>query len=189
VGGRPRTGNELAKGVQFLLSAYALSETGATFLWQSERAPITRGGELAYREGVVYLGVKDGAKGSAERQRSILALDAKDGSVLSAYEDATLFKGEFHLWGDRLVLVGDNGHESLGSKCTYWPMTPGPRDLKKAGEPYTPRSGPGYMGVCGEGLTLRDAFADGYQFTRAINTEKARGAILCWDIGDRAGKR
>jgi hypothetical protein len=138
---------------------------------------------------VVYLGVKDGAKGSAERQRSILALDAKDGSVLSAYEDPTLFKGEFHLWGDRLVLAGDNGHESLGSACTYWPMTPDWRALKKAGQACTPRKTTGCMGVCGEGLTMRDAFADGYQFTRAINVEKAKGVIMCWDIGDRSAMR
>jgi hypothetical protein len=32
---------------------------------------------------------------------------------------------------------------------------------------------------------MRDPFADGYQFTRAINKEKAVGVIMCWDLRAR----
>jgi len=161
-----------------LLTAYSLSETGATLLWQSPQLPFSSTW-LAYRDGVVYANTRPSEKGE---KKKVLTFDAKDGTVLGTYADETLFKGQFHVWGDRIVLVGDNGHESLGSNCSYTPLAPGVRDLKKAGASYAPRNASDYIGVCGEGLTMRDAFADGYQFTRAINLKKAKGVIMCWDL-------
>ena len=33
---------------------------------------------------------------------------------------------------------------------------------------------------------MRDPFADGYQFCRAIDIKKGKGVIMCWDV--RAAK-
>jgi outer membrane protein assembly factor BamB len=173
-----------SKEAQPLLTAFALSGAGATLLWQSERLPIQdRLTWLAYRDGVVYGNAnRPGDKSRKVNPRQVMAFDAKTGTELWSYGDETLFKGEFHVWGDRIVLVGDNGHEQLGAKCHYWPLTLGVNDLKKSGGMYAPRVIPGYQGVCAEAFEMRDAFADGYQFTRAINMKTEKGAIMCWDL-------
>ena len=50
-----------------------------------------------------------------------------------------------------------------------------------SGRPYLPRAAPGLFGVCGYEVLMRDPFADGFQFTRAINTQ-GKGVILCYDL-------
>jgi hypothetical protein len=116
----------------------------------------------------------------------IKTFKAEDGTVLGTFDDEGGDRGRVHLWGDRLVVIGDNHHESMGfCRCYYWALTPGVKDLKKSGKPNFPRVIPGYKGVSGYEVLLRDPFADGYQFTRAINIEKGKGVIMCWDLRAR----
>jgi hypothetical protein len=104
---------------------------------------------------------------------------------LGTFDDEGGDRGRIHLWGDRLIVIGDNHHESLGSNCYYWALTPGVTDLKKSGKPYFPRVIPGYKGVCGYEVLLRDPFADGFQFTRAIDIKEGKGVIMCWNLRAR----
>ena len=119
--------------------------------------------------------MKDGGKGSADRQRSILALEAKEGSVLSGYEDPTRFKGKFHLWGDRLVLVGDINHRPRGANPEYWQLyTTDPANFKALGERWLATDKHQATGGCE--LQVYDAFADGLVFMRVF------GGIRCYDL-------
>jgi outer membrane protein assembly factor BamB len=172
-----------------LLTAYALSESGPKRLWQSQQplSGIMSWTAMACHDGVLYAELGDG-----EKQCAIHALKAEDGTVLS--RAATKEKGYavFFFWGDRVVLPSDVAHESMGFACSYTPLSPlasGSKDLVPAGKPWAPRNHPGYKGVCGYELAMRDPMADGYLFTRAIDVNKGVGAIMCWDIGDRTGKR
>ena len=166
-----------SKGERPVLTAFALSETGAKLLWQST-FPMDGDSWNAYRDGVIYASahVYQPAGGK------IMAFRAEDGTVLGMYDDKEGDRGRFHVWGDRLVVIGDNHHESLGSACYYWALTPGATDLRKSGKPYVPRRFGDYAGVCGYEVLIRDPFADGYQFCRAIDTRKGKGVIMCWDL-------
>jgi outer membrane protein assembly factor BamB len=151
---------------------YGLSLSGARKLWMLS-AEFKHGmgydggpsAKIGYRDGAVYFGSLDTS--------SVVAVKAEDGTVLGKLSPANW--GHFHLWGDRLVLIGDNSHESMGGPCTYTPYTI--PDLKPAGKPYAPR---GRQGVSGYILPIRDPFADGYQFMRT-----ATGQIWCYDIRKR----
>jgi hypothetical protein len=164
-----------------VLTAFALSETGAKLLWQSD-FPMDGDAWHAYRDGVVFA---CNSMKNPGNECKIKTFKAEDGTLLGQFDDVGGDRGRFHLWGDRIVVIGDNHHESLGSNCYYWALTPGVKDLKKSGKPYSPRVIPGHVGVCGYIVLMRDPFADGYQFTRAINKEKAVGVIMCWDLRAR----
>jgi hypothetical protein len=136
----------------------------------------------AYRDGVIYASaaVYQPAGGK------IMAYKAEDGKLLGMYDDREGDRGRFHVWGDRLVVIGDNHHESINAACYYWALTPGLKDLAKSGKPHLPRYRVGYRGVNGYEVLMRDPFADGYQFTRAIDTAQGKGVIKCWDLRARA---
>ncbi|MGA2501012.1 MAG: PQQ-binding-like beta-propeller repeat protein [Tepidisphaeraceae bacterium] len=159
------------------LTAFALSETGAKMLWQSD-FPMDGDSWNAYRDGVIYATahVYQPAGGK------VMAFKAEDGTLLGMYDDKEGDRGRVHLWGNRLVVVGDNHHESLASSCYYWALTPSLKDLAKSGKPHYPRKWGDYRGVCGYEVLIRDPFADGYQFTRAIDIKKGKGVIMCWDL-------
>ena len=153
-------------------ACYTLKLDGATLLWElpdeDKYSMVYDAGpaaKIGYRDGVVYFG--------SWTTTSIVSVKAEDGKVL-ARMPAPHF-GQFHLWGDKLVLIGDNSHESMGLTCTYTPYT---LDLKRTGNGYEPRS---KQGVSGYILPLRDPFADGFQFTRSTS-----GQIWCWDLRARA---
>lgn len=164
------------------LAAYALNEQGAELVWKNEEFPLNGEAWLAYRDGVLVAG---GSSEDKDAQRYVMTFQAKDGVLLHNFRDPTLDRGRMHVWGDRIVVIGDHHHESLGAPCTYQSLSPGWKDLKKTGKPLTPRFAPNLRGVCGYEIMMRDAFADGFQFTRAIDIQKKKGVILCWDL--RAG--
>jgi len=162
------------------LAAFALSETGAKLLWQSKEE-VTFDAFSAYRDGVIYVNQTPKTMGSVK----IMAFKGEDGTVLTdfnATQTSSLW-GQFHLWGDRLVLIGDHCHESLGSPCTYQSLTPGLTDLKISGKTLAPRTFGKYTGVAGyQECWTRPAFADGFLFNRSVNKETGQGAIFCWDL-------
>ena len=161
-----------------VLAAFALSRTGAKLLWQS-KDEMHFDGFYAYRDGLVYANMPP---------HMIQVYKADDGALLSSYDSNNTGSvwGQFHLWGDRLVLIGDHCHESLSGVCTYRSLTPGYKDLKLSGQPLAPRAFGKYRGVCGYiECWMRPAFADGFLFTRAINKDNGHGAILCWDLRAR----
>jgi hypothetical protein len=151
-----------------------LSETGAKLLWQSKDEVNTET-YFAYRDGVIYANVPD---------KYVKAFKADDGTVLSdlSVENSMSLHGHLHLWGDRLVLVGDDCHESLGSVCYYQSCTPGSKDLKLSGKPLAPRTFKSYVGVGGYECWMRPPFADGFLFNRSVDAETGKGVILCWDL-------
>jgi len=161
------------------LAAFALSETGPKLLWQS-KDQIHFDGFYAYRDGMVYANMPP---------KRIQVYKADDGTLLSDFDGTqvpTTTWAQFHLWGDRIVLIGDHCHESLGGVCTYQSLTPGFKDLKVSGQPLAPRTFGKYTGVCGYiECWMRPAFADGFMFTRSVNKETGHGAILCWDLRAR----
>lgn len=156
------------------VAAFALSETGAKLLWQSKEEAHSET-YYAYRDGVLYANIPD---------KRVKAFKADDGTVLSDLDvsGSMSLHGHLHLWGDRLVIVGDDCHESLGHTCYYQSCTPGARDLKLSGLPLAPRTFKPYHGVGGYECWMRPAFADGFVFTRSVNVETGKGAILCWDL-------
>jgi outer membrane protein assembly factor BamB len=161
------------------LAAFALSETGAKLLWQSKDEVNTET-YFAYRDGVIYANVPD---------KYVKAFKADDGTVLSDLnvENSMSLHGHLHLWGDRLVLVGDDCHESLGHVCYYQSCTPGPKDLKLSGKPLAPRTFRSYVGVGGYECWMRPPFADGFLFNRSVDTQTGKGVILCWDLRQPKG--
>ena len=163
---------------EVFLTAYALSATGAKRVWQSASRFV--GGmhwpSLAYRAGVLYAGLKGG----------VYALDAATGKELARLPGESWV---FHLWGDRLVLPGDVAHESMGFPCTYTAVTGNLTNLALSGTPFTFRNQGPYKGVCGYEVLMHHPFVDGYLFTRAIDTQKAVGVILCWDLRATAAPR
>ena len=164
-----------------VLSAFGLSETGMKLLWQGKKE-FRDPGYFAYRDGIVYY--NDGAT------QSIRTYRADDGTLLcdTGTNRKNTYWGQFHLWGDRLVLIGDHCHESIISQCSYAALTPGYKDLKPSGgllypRALLPRSEDKYIGVCGYAeLWCRPVFVDGYMFTRGINKESDCGVIFCWDF-------
>jgi len=170
---------------QVVLAAYALGETGAKLLWESKEA---MGGVddciFAYRDGVVYANIPQKTQGDVR----IMAMKGDDGTVLNDFKVAQTISlwGQFHLWGDRLVLIGDHCHESIGHACYYQSLLIGPKEWKITGQPITFRNIRQYAGVCAyDSIWMRPAFADGLVFTRSINKLTGRGAILCWDVRAR----
>jgi hypothetical protein len=152
-------------------ACYALKLDGPKLLWElPEEYPHPMGGDgasyprIGYRDGIVYFG----AEGS--EKKAFVAVNANDGKILHKYIPAAGW-GQFHLWGDKFVLIGDNSHESMGGSCSYTPLT---LDLKPSGQSYAPR---GKQGVCGYINPIRDPFADAFQFMRA-----ATGEIWCYDL-------
>jgi outer membrane protein assembly factor BamB len=166
---------------KFYLAAYALSETGAKLLWESkEDIASTNTDVYAYRDGVFYLNVI----GNMWDVR-ILAFKAEDGSILKDFKASKTSSmwGQFHLWGDRLVLIGDHCHDSIGGACSYQSLTIGPKEWQITGRTLTPRTFKQYLGVVGYmELWTRPAFADGLILGRAVNKETGQGAIICWDL-------
>ncbi|MEI7766926.1 MAG: PQQ-binding-like beta-propeller repeat protein [Phycisphaerae bacterium] len=168
-----------------VLAAYALGETAAKLLWESKE---TMGGAddsiFAYRDGVVYANIPQATQGDVR----IMAMKGDDGTVLNDFKTAKTISlwGQFHLWGDRLVLIGDHCHESIGHACYYQSLMIGPKEWKITGHPITFRNIRQYAGVCAyDSIWMRPAFADGLVFTRSINKLTGRGAILCWDVRAR----
>jgi outer membrane protein assembly factor BamB len=171
-------------GEKAILTTFALSPTGAKPLWRSKDALTNDDSVIyGYRDGVYYLNINQ--KMSDVR---ILALKADDGTILNDFKAAQTNSvwGQFHLWGDRLVLIGDHCHESIGHQCYYQMLTLGPKDWKITGHPFALRGIRQYVGVCGyDSIWMRPAFADGLIFTRSVNRETGRGSILCWDLRAR----
>ena len=164
-----------------VLTAFGLSETGMKLQWQAKEE-LKDPGYFAYRDGIVYY--NDGAT------RSIRTYKADDGALLCNFEAEREYTywAQFHLWGDRLVLIGDHCHESIISQCSYAALTPGCKDLKASGGLLYPRallarSEGRYIGVCGYAeLWCRPVFVDGYLFTRGVNKQEGLGTIFCWDL-------
>jgi hypothetical protein len=71
----------------------------------------------AYRDGVVYANINQKTQGDVR----IMAMKGDDGALLNDFRAAQTISlwGQFHLWGDRLVLIGDHCHESIGHACYY----------------------------------------------------------------------
>ena len=162
------------KGPEFL-SAFALTETGAKLLWQSQDKGV--GDYFSYRDGVIYTATPE--------PWALKAFRAEDGTSLSG-PGLRLWGSHFHLWGDRLIAVGDDCHESIGHYCTYQSLTLGTSDWKFSGQPLMPRSIRQYVGVGGYlECWMQPVFADGLIFTRSVNRENGKGAILCWDLRAR----
>jgi len=158
-----------------VLSAFSLSETGAKLLWQSKVGGV--GDYFSYRDGVIY--------NATPEPWALRAYRAEDGTMLSG-EGLRLWGSHFHLWGDRLIAVGDDCHESIGHYCAYQSVTPGTTNWKLSGQPLMPRSIRQYVGVGGyQECWMQPAFADGFIFTRSVNRENGKGAILCWDLRAR----
>ena len=170
------------------LAAFALSETGAKLIWKSKDEGFGDGNlspSMAYRDGVIYAGVLKG-------KNRLMAFKGEDGTVLSDFDatETISMAGFFYLWGDRLVLEGNHSHESIGHVCLYQALTPGVKDLKVSGHPLAPRTFGKYAGIAGYGeLWMRPAFADGLIFTRSVNRENGKGAILCWDLRTRPNSK
>jgi outer membrane protein assembly factor BamB len=156
------------------LAAFALSETGPKLLWQSKDG-VDSETYFAYRDGVFYANLPD---------KFVKAFKADDGTLLSDLDvsKSMSLHGHLHLWGDRLVLVGDDCHESLGGVCYYQSCTPGAKDLKLSGQPLAPRTFKQYYGVGGYECWMRPPFADGFLFNRSVDAETGKGVILCWDL-------
>jgi len=163
-----------------VISAFALSETGLKLLWQAKEECRDAG----------YFSARDGNVCYNDCATSrILIYRADDGSLLNNSEakEAQSF-GQFHIWGDRMVIFGDICHESIWYQCWYRSMTPGYKDLKATGGILYPRSllptsAGKYIGVCGYAeLWCRPVFVDGYLFTRGVNKQEGLGTIFCWDL-------
>ena len=170
--------NKEVKGPEFL-SAFTLSETGAKLLWQSKDKGV--GDYFSYRDGVIY--------NVTSEPGMLKAFRAEDGTRLSN-PGIPLWGSHFHLWGDRLIAVGDDCHESIGHYCTYQSLTLGNSDWKLSGKPLMPRSIRQYVGVGGYmECWMQPAFADGLIFTRSVNKENGKGAILCWDLRARPNSK
>jgi outer membrane protein assembly factor BamB len=166
---------------KMVLSAFAVTKTGLNLLWQTKEE-FKSPGYFAYRDGVVYY--DDCAT------RSIRTYRAGDGTLYCDYAagNAPTYHAQFHVWGNRIVLIGDHCHESLWYQCTYLALTHGFKDLKTSGDVLYPRSllstsAGKYTGVCGYGeLWSRPVFVDGYLFARGVNKESGCGTIFCWDL-------
>ncbi|MEI7766924.1 MAG: PQQ-binding-like beta-propeller repeat protein [Phycisphaerae bacterium] len=170
--------NKEVKGPEFL-SVFTLSETGAKLLWQSQDKGV--GDYFSYRDGVIYT--------CTPEPWSLKSYRAEDGTRLSN-PGIALWGAHFQLWGDRLIAVGDDCHESIGHYCTYQSITPGTSNWKFSGQPLMPRSIRQYVGVGGyQECWMRPAFADGLIFTRSVNKENGKGAILCWDLRTRPNSK
>ena len=168
--------NEKSAG-KTVLAVLAIRETGAKLLWQSKAIVGSESVIGAYRDGIVY-SVGGNEKGPA----GIMANKAEDGEILQDYTPA----GMFHLWGDRLVMIGDNCHESIGVQCWYRMITMGPKEWRPSGHMLALRGIRQYAGVGGyDYIWMQPAFADGLVFTRSINRTNGKGAILCWDLRAR----
>lgn len=158
-------------------ACYELKLDGAKLLWELSdkyrhwmRPDSVSAPKIGYRDGVVYFGltsIRD--EGSSSSPSGIVAVNAANGKLLHQVSPAQW--GQFHLWGDKLVLIGDNSHESMSMGCTYTPYT---LELVSTGKSYSPR---GNQGVSGYIIPIRDPFADGFQFTRT-----ATGQIWCYDL-------
>ncbi|MGD0896560.1 MAG: PQQ-binding-like beta-propeller repeat protein [Thermoguttaceae bacterium] len=156
------------------LAAFALSEIGPKLLWQTKDEAHSET-YFAYRDGVLYANLPD---------KRVKAFKADDGTLLSDLDvsNSMSIHGHLHLWGDRLVLIGDDCHESLAHVCYYQSCTAGAKDLRLSGQALAPRTFKQYHGVGGYECWMRPAFADGFMFTRSVNKETGQGAILCWDL-------
>jgi outer membrane protein assembly factor BamB len=166
-------------GEKVFLATFALSPAGAKPLWQS-KDPLTNDDSViyGYRDGVLYLTIGP----------RILAYKAEDGTILKDFNAAqdNYVGTQFHVWGDRMVLIGDHCHESIGHQCYYQMLVPGPKGWKITGHPLPLRGVRQYVGVCGyDAIWMRPAFADGLIFTRSVNRQTGRGSILCWDLRAR----
>jgi outer membrane protein assembly factor BamB len=159
------------------LTVYALSESGAKRLWQSEYVfrQMCLWTPLAYRNNVIYAGLVPTSK---TPEGEVFAFQAEDGQILGRISGSYLF----HLWGDRLVRPGDVNHESMGAACTYTAITGDLGALELSGTPFAFRHQAPYKGVCGYELLMHHPFVDGYLFTRAVDCVKGKGVILCWDL-------
>jgi hypothetical protein len=165
-----------------VLAAYQLSESGPTRLWAlgdryvhelhldggPSRRVIARGG-LVY-----YLNWAN----RPERARRMLIVRGKDGRAL---HESDIEHDQFYLWGNRLVLVADNQHESL-RPAIYRACNPAPAAFGLLGSSWKPRVfAHGRIGTCGYEMPIYDAFADGFMFCRTGN-----GDILCYDLRKHA---
>lgn len=112
----------------------------------------------------------------------------KDGAILNESFDnkkmeAQLQRGlcdDFRLLGNRIVFIPDMHHEP-GRGGAYFACTTDPADIRVLGNAFKPRAfAPGRLGVCGYELSILDAFADGFLFTRTGN-----GDVVCWDLRAR----
>jgi outer membrane protein assembly factor BamB len=159
------------------LAVYALSESGAKRIWQSEFVfrQVCLWTPLAYRNSVIYAGL---VPTRATPEGEVLAFRAEDGQILGRISGSYLF----HLWGDRLVRPGDVNHESMGAACTYTAVSGDLTDLALSGTPFAFRNQGPYKGVCGYEVLMHHPFVDGYLFTRAVDCVKGKGVILCWDV-------
>ena len=176
--------NEKSAG-KAVLAAFAIRETGAKLLWQNKTMSCDESVFGAYRDGVVYSWGAN-AKGLA----GIMANKAEDGAILQDYTPEESLAGwgacKFHLWGDRLVRIGDDCHESIGHQCFYRMITMGPKEWRLSGHMLALRGIRQYAGVGGyDAIWMRPAFADGLVFTRSVNRANGKGAILCWDVRAR----
>ena len=167
------------------LCAYVLNLSGARLLWESKEA--VAGSDdciFAYRDGVIYANTPQKTMWDVR----ITAFNADDGAVLNDFRAAHTFSlwGQFHLWGDRLVLIGDHCHESIGHTCNYQSLAIGPGEWKVTGRPIAFKNPRQYVAVSGyDSIWMRPAFADGLVFCRSVDKITSRGAILCWDVRAR----
>jgi outer membrane protein assembly factor BamB len=178
--------NEKSAG-KAVLAAFAIRETGAKLLWQSKRYVCGEAVVGAYRDGVVYCTFWNG---NEKDSPCIMAYKAEDGAILQDYTPEESLAGwsacRFHLWGDRLVRIGDDCHESIGHHCYYRMITMGPKQWRLSGHMLPLRGIRQYVGVGGyDAMWMRPAFADGLVFTRSVNRTNGKGAILCWDLRAR----
>jgi outer membrane protein assembly factor BamB len=153
-----------------VMAAYDISEAGAKLAWTSD-FPNEFTGWYGYRDGHFY---------ASSQPRQMAAIRAVAGKTVGTFVGAD--RAQFYIWGDRLVVLGDNHHESIGSDCTYQTLSTDLANLKLEGRTLSPRRFTKYAGVCGYEIMMRDPFADGFLFTRAIDRLKSKGVILGWDL-------
>jgi len=170
------------------MCAYALNLSGARLLWESKET--VSGSDAmhgAYRDGVLYRDVPHPSGKTISGDIRVVAFKGDDGTILTDFRaEQTGLWGRFHLWGDRLVVFGDDCHESIGHSCPYQSLAIGPGEWKLTGRPIAFRNPRQYTGVGGyDSIWMRPAFADGLVFVRSVDKVTSRGAILCWDVRAR----
>lgn len=178
--------NEKSAG-KAVLAAFAISETGAKLQWQSKEDigggdySIDDSAHTGYRDGVIF-STQLGKNANGKYFTRIMAFKAEDGTIVQDFTPGS----QFHLWGDRMVAIGDNCHESIGHPCYYQSIAIRPGELKLTGRPIAFRNPRQYTGVGAyDSIWMRPAFADGLVFCRSVDKLTSRGVILCWDVRAR----
>ena len=180
--------NRDPKSDKWGMCAYALDLSGARFLWESKESvgdPDFKRG--AYRDGVLYCDMQHPTGNRVGGDIRAMAFKGDDGTVLADFKaEKTGLWGRFFLWGDRLVVFGDDCHESIGHACYYQSLSIGPGEWKLTGHPIAFKNPRQYTGVGGyDSIWMRPAFADGLVFCRSVDKLTSRGAIICWDVRAR----